>query len=88
MNEAMRCNRSGGWFGGDECRRMWPSANTWYWAKDRATELIVGTGMLSMDNQGEWWFFINGTQYPAIEFDFAKACVPKSLAKTHQVPKD
>jgi hypothetical protein len=82
------CPRAGGWFGGDECQTIWPSQMTWYWAKDRTTELIIGVGMLAPDKKFDWWFFINGTQYKAEEFDFAKACVPDCLAKTHQLPKD
>lgn len=67
---------------------MWPSQKTWYWAKDRATELIVGVGMLAPDKNFDWFVFINGTQYKAEEFDFAKACVPDCLEKTHQLRKD
>jgi hypothetical protein len=82
-----RCSRDGGWFSGDECKIMWPHKNTWYWAKDRETELIVGVGMFLPDEKMDWWFFIHGTQYPATDFDFAKACVPDCLSKTHEIHK-
>ncbi len=79
------CQLSGGWFSGDMCKSMWPHANTWYWAKDRLTELIIGTGKLVPDQNFNWHFYINGERYEAHHFDFAKACVPDCLQKTHLI---
>ena len=74
----------GGWFGGDEVPSVfWPKERKWYWAKDRAIQRIVGTGMFLADFENGWTFWINGESYPVELFDFAAATVPQSLDKTH-----
>ena len=67
-----------------------PMFKEWFWAKDHDLQQIVGSGCFACDgadpHNGECWtFFMNGTGYPVTMFDYAKACLPESLDKTHQL---